>query len=247
MQEEQLKDAENEKQYRIRMAVSAVILFILIPATIYICWNYFSELYYIPSILIMLYTCIPFFMIFRKRKVQARDIVIISVMCAIAVASRAAFIMVPGFKPMTAVIIITAAAFGPEAGFLTGTVSAFMSNFIFGQGPWTPWQMAAYGIAGFLAGILIRRGLLSKKRLPLSIYGAAVVILIVGPLLDTCTVVALPAMGSGDSVLSVYLAGIPLNAIHALSTFITLFFLSRPMLEKLDRIKIKYGMAEDEI
>ena len=58
----------------------------------------------------------------------------------------------------SAIIIITAVAFGPEAGFLTGALTAFVSNFIFGQGPWTPWQMFSWGMIGFLAGLL-RQGL----------------------------------------------------------------------------------------
>ena len=58
----------------------------------------------------------------------------------------------------SAIIIITAVAFGPEAGFLTGALTAFVSNFIFGQGPWTPWQMFTWGLVGFLAGILQNAG-----------------------------------------------------------------------------------------
>jgi energy-coupling factor transport system substrate-specific component len=70
-------------------------------------------------------------------------------MCGIAITSRAIFIWLPHFKPMTAIIIITGIAFGTESGFLAGTISEFVSNFIFGQGPWTQWQMFALGIADF--------------------------------------------------------------------------------------------------
>ena len=99
---------------------------------------------------------IPFFMVFEERKPQAREILLIAVMAAIAVVGRMAFFMIPQFKPMAAVVILAGVGLGAEAGFLTGTMAGFVSNFFFGQGPWTPWQMFSFGIIGFLAGILFR-------------------------------------------------------------------------------------------
>lgn len=86
-------------------------------------------------------------------------------MAAIAVVGRTVFeiIPLPNFKPCSAIIIITAVAFGPEAGFLTGALTAFVSNFIFGQGPWTPWQMFTWGLVGFLAGILQNAGVFKGR------------------------------------------------------------------------------------
>ena len=247
MSDKQLTENKQKKKLGKRTWVSIFIILLLIPATIYIGWTLGDRKYYIVSVLIIFYTMIPFFMVFEKRKPQARELVVISVMCAIAVASRAAFIMLPHFKPMTAIIIITGIAFGAEAGFLTGAVSGFVSNFIFGQGPWTPWQMFAFGIAGFLAGILFKKGFIKKDRVPLSIFGALIVMLIVGPLLDTSVLFTMSSMVDTTVVSVVYLAGIPVNAIHASATVLTLLFLSGPLFEKLDRIKLKYGMLEDEI
>ena len=83
--------------------------------------------------------------------------------------------MVPFFKPLTGIVMITGMALGPEAGFLTGAISGFVSNFIFGQGPWTPWQMFAFGVAGFLTGVLAKRGwLTAEKRLPAGLFGRCV-------------------------------------------------------------------------
>ena len=97
-----------------------------------------------------------FFSLFESRKPRAREIVPIAVMSAIAAIGRFAFAMLPQFKPVAAIVIITGMSFGPEAGFLTGAVSALVSNFFFGQGPWTPWQMFAFGVLGFLAGLLYK-------------------------------------------------------------------------------------------
>ena len=212
-----------------RTLLSIFIILILVPATILIAWKLGDRKYYLASVLIIIYTMIPFFMVFEKRKPQARELVVIAVMCAIAVAARSAFIMLPHFKPMTAIVIITGIAFGAEAGFLTGAVSAFVSNFIFGQGPWTPWQMFAYGIAGFLAGLLYNKGILKKDKIPLSIFGFLCVMLIVGPLLDTCSVFTMSSTVNVIGMKAIYLSGIPVNLVHSVATVLTLFFISKPM------------------
>lgn len=247
MQTEQITETqkENKKQSTWRTAVSALLIFIAVPATIYLGWKFADRQHYIVSLLIILYSMVPFFLMYEKRKPQARELVVIAVMCAIAVVSRAAFIWAPHFKPMTAIVMITGIAFGATAGFLTGAVSGFVSNFIFGQGVWTPWQMFAAGIAGFLAGILMHKGILKKKRLHLCIFGGLTVMLIVGPLLDTSALFTMASGISWESARLIYLSGLPVNTIHATATVLTLFFFSKPMLEKLDRIKLKYGMMGD--
>ncbi len=230
-----------------RTLVSIFIILILVPLTIVGAWKLGGKKYYIAGVMIILYTMVPFFMVFENRKPQARELVVIAVMCAIAVASRTAFIMVPHFKPMVAIVIITGMTFGAEAGFLTGAVSGFVSNFIFGQGPWTPWQMFAYGIAGFLAGLLYTKGILKKNKLPLTIFGFITTFVVVGFLLDTCAIFTMTQQVDISSVWKIYLSGVPVNLVHATAVALTLYLFSGPMFEKLDRIKLKYGMMEDEI
>lgn len=201
--------------------------------------------YYILCVLLILISMGIFFISFEKRKPKAREVICIAVMSALAVASRAAFIMIPHFKPMIAIIMITGMAFGSEAGFLTGALSGFVSNFIFGQGPWTPWQMFAYGVAGALAGIMRKKGWITEeKKLRTAIVGFGIVLGIVGPILDTCAVFMVSTISSGASVLAIYLSGLPVNIIHGMATFLTLFFLCQPITEKLNRVKVKYGMMD---
>lgn len=110
--------------------------------------------------LVFLFACsVPFFLKFERRKPRAREMVPLAVMAALGVVGRTVFqlIPLPNFKPVSAIVIITAIAFGPEAGFMTGAHTAFVSNFIFGQGPWTPWQMFCWGMIGFVAGRLQNR------------------------------------------------------------------------------------------
>lgn len=228
-----------------RTLVSMILILVVIPLTIYFGLLLGDRQYYFISLLIILYTMIPFFMVFEKRKPKARELVVIAVLCTIAAVGRAAFIFVPFFKPLVAIVIITGIAFGGEAGFLCGAVSGFVSNFIFGQGPWTPWQMFAYGIAGFIAGILYSKGILKKNRLPLSIFGAAVVIVIVGPLLDMCALFTMTSVVNAENAAALLISGLPVNAIHSAATVIFLLIISKPMFDKLDRIKLKYGMLQE--
>ena len=206
------------------------------PATLLVAWRFGNRKYYLSSLLLIVYAMLPFFVRFEHKKPQARELVTIAVMSAVAVASRAAFIMVPFFKPLTGIVMITGMALGPEAGFLTGAVSGFVSNFIFGQGPWTPWQMFAFGVAGFLAGVLAKKGwLTAEKRLPAGLFGGICVLLLIGPILDTCSLFTMSTEITAASAAGIYLAGLPVNAVHAFATFLTVFFLGKPIEEKLDR------------
>lgn len=227
--------------------ISLLVICLMIPAMLLVSKYFGNRKYYLCSLILIVLSMIPFFLSFEKRKPEAREIVTLAVMCAIAVASRAAFVMVPNFKPLIGIVIITAMAFGAEAGFLTGAVSAFVSNFIFGQGPWTPWQMFAYGIAGFLAGLLTKAGILKKeKNVPAAVFGGLEILLVTGPILDTCSLFLMANEINKGSAAAIYASGFPVNAVHALATFLTVLLLEKPIMEKLDRIKVKYGMMEEE-
>ena len=226
---------------------SILTIFLLIPATLYFGSHIKGRWYYLTSTLVIIEIMLPFFASFESRKPQSRELVTLAVMAALATASRVAFVFIPYFKAITAVIMITGIAFGPQAGFLTGAISAFASNFFFSQGPWTPWQMFAYGFAGFLAGLLTTLGVLKKdKNVPAAIFGGLEVLLITGPLLDTCSILMMTNEINWASAAAIYASGLPVNIVHALATFLTVLLLEKPIMEKLDRIKVKYGMMEEE-
>jgi len=228
-----------------RTVVVALMVFIAIPLTIYIGEFYLdSRRYTFISILIILETMIPFVIIFESRKPQARELVIIAVLCAIGVAGRTAFFMLPQFKPVVAIVIISGVAFGGETGFLVGAVTGFVSNMFFGQGPWTPWQMVAFGIIGLLAGIMFRKGILRRNRAALCIYGGLATFFIYGLIMNTASIIMFQANPTFAMFLPAILQGIPFDLVHAAATVIFLLIISQPMLEKLDRIKQKYGLVE---
>ena len=129
---------------------------------------------------------------------------------------------------------------------MVGAVTAFVSNFFYGHGPFTPWQMMAYGAGGMLAGFLFRPGRLPRKPLVMGIVGFFGVLLLGGPLLDTCTVFLAPIAMNLKSILAIYVSGFTVNISQGISTFLVMFLLGKPLLEKLDRIKEKYGIMEGE-
>lgn len=215
----------------------------LIPATLYLGTILPGRWYYLTSTLMVVETMIPFFLAFETRKPQARELVTIAVMCALAVASRVVMV-VPNFKPTTAIIMLAGIALGPEAGFMTGAVSAFASNFFYSQGPWTPWQMMAYGMGGFLAGIVFRKWIPTRKPIVLAIFGYLCIQFLVGPLLDTCTIFTVSSRISWKFAKAVYLSGAPMNFVHAMSCAATMLLMGKPLLYKLDRLKRKYGIMD---
>lgn len=223
-----------------------VMLFLLIPAALYFGDRLPGKGYYLTGTLMTVFALVPFFLSFEHRKPQARELTVIAVLCAIAVASRLAFAWIPNFKPIFAVIMIAGFAFGQESGFLVGAVSAFASNLFFGQGLYTPWQMLAFGVAGLVAGLLRKQKALLEKPWAMGLTGFFTVFLAVGPLLDTCSVFLAANELNAKAVLGIYMAGVPVNLSQSVCTFLTLLLVGKPFLEKLDRIRVKYGMMEAE-
>ncbi len=235
-----------EKRRLSRRTILATVLILLcIPVTLFVGEFYLAgNKYYFITLLVMLECMIPFFLIFEGRKPQPRELVIIAVLCAIGVAGRAAFFMLPSFKPVLALVIISGVAFGGETGFLVGAVTMLVSNILFSQGPWTPWQMFAMGIIGFLAGVLFRKGILRRGRVSLCIFGALTAIIVYGGIMNPASVLIWAHELNRAQIITSYVTGFPVDAVHAAATFIFLWFAAEPMLEKLDRIKVKYGLVE---
>ncbi len=236
---------KSDRKLTKRTLVATFLILLLIPLTIYVGVFFLGDRkYYFISLLIILETMIPFCMVFESRKPKARELIIISVLCAIAVAGRAAFFMLPQFKPVVALVIIAGVCFGGETGFLVGAVTGFVSNFFFGQGPWTPWQMFAFGIIGFIAGILFKKGFLRRTKASLCIFGFIATIMIYGGIMNPASVIMYQANPTKAMIVSAYIMGIPFDLIHALGTAFFLWFISEPMIDKLERIKVKYGLVE---
>lgn len=230
-----------------RTKLAILLIVIVIPFLLYVGIRVLEDRsYYLISMGIIVAAMIPFFLVFEGRRPKTREIMVIAVMASLAVVSRAIFFMIPQFKPMMAVIIIAGISLGAEAGFLTGAVSSFVSNFFFGQGPWTPWQMFIFGLTGFVSGILFfhRDGRAGGNRLVVCIYGGIVTVGFYGLIMDTASLLMYSDNVTWQGIVAVCAAGLPLNLIHALSTVVFLFLFYPVMEKKLRRVRVKYGFLQ---
>lgn len=226
-----------------RAAAAFFTAIFAVPLTLYFGTALFDGTrYYFIALLVLLECMLPFFLVFEGRKPQARELVVIAVLCAIGVAGRAAFFMLPQFKPVMALAIIAGIAFGGETGFLTGAMTMLVSNIMFSQGPWTPWQMFAMGLTGFFAGLLFKTGFLRRSRSALCIFGGIAAIFIYGPIMNFASALLWQGSVNWGIFLAYCSTGLPMDLIHAAGTMVFLWFAALPMLEKLDRVKTKYGI-----
>lgn len=241
---EDIKIQETTKQNQSAKikAFRGLVLFIS-AALIAVYYMFGNRLWYVFGSLMVLAAMLPFVLGFEKKAYSARELVMLSIIIALSVVSRMIFAPVPHFKPTAGIVMIAGMAFGPCQGFVAGMLSMLISNFIFGHGPWTLWQMFAFGLAGFLMGVLYEMGIIGEKRIIVSaIIGFFIVLVLVGPILDTSTFFMTQKMLGNQTVKVVYLAGLPVNAVHGVATAITLALLMKPLLERINRVKVKYGM-----
>ena len=215
------------------------LLVLAIPAVVLLGEYVFGgKQYAFLSLAVAILACIPFFLRFERGENGSIRLVLIAVLTALSVLGRLLFAALPGFKPVTAMVILTAMYFGSEAGFLTGALTAVLSNFYFGQGPWTPFQMFAWGMVGLLAGVFAKQ--LRASRVWLCVFGALSGV-VYSVLMDVWTVL----WAEGHFVLSRYLAAVAssasFTALYCASNVVFLLVLAKPIGSKLQRIRDKYG------
>jgi energy-coupling factor transport system substrate-specific component len=202
----------------------------------------FMRSYYIFAILIIIISIAAFLWSFEKRKPKTREVVLLAVMTSLAIVGRLAFFMTPQFKPCAAIIIITGIMLGRQSGFLCGVLTAFVSDFFFGQGPWTPWQMIAFGLIGLLSAIIFsgKRLKIAHNRVIISVYGFIITFFLYGIIMDTATVFMYTDEPKLSAFIATYMSGIFFNFVHGFSTFVFLFLVSGAIFKKVERLKIKF-------
>ena len=205
----------------------------------------FERYYILISIVIITGSLAVVFLRLDRRRTGVRRLILISVMTALSIVSRFIFAALPAFKPMAAIVILTGVYLGPEAGFLCGCLSAFISNFYFGQGPWTPFQMTALGLIGLIAALIGKllsgaKPPVSRLRLPiLCIYG-----LVSGVFysffLDTWTMLWTYGTINGEGYLAALAAAVPYTVLYSVSNAVFILLLDPPFGKRLGRIISKY-------
>lgn len=298
-----------------RTAMAAMMIFIAMPFTI-IAGSLLlgSANYMIISLLVVVYTMVPFFMIFEKRRPKAREIVLIAMMTAITVAAHMFFHVTVPIQIGTTLVIVAGISMGPEAGFLVGALARFVCNFYMSQGPWTPWQMFCWGLLGFIAGLifnkesgeksgttgaktktfhavmgplmcifaclvaayvtylfvpgedgtfwgwrlyafggagllmgaLFQRRTLPQDRITLTLFSFFTTVIIYGGIINIASMFTAAGMPGAEisfnTLRALYISGLPFDLSHGFWAGLCMFLIGRPMIDKIERIKIKYGI-----
>ena len=122
-------------------------------------------------------------------------------------------------------------------------MTAFVSNFLFGQGPWTIFQMIAMAVVGYLAGLIFHRYSDRINKWVLVAFGFLAAFVVYGLIVDLWTILYMNPEPNLATAVMVYSAATYFNLVHGAATVIFLLLLAKPMIEKLDRVKTKYGMG----
>ncbi len=221
---------------RTRRILRYLIPFFIIPALIAAGVFLLREKRYaLIALLMVLCALILFATGFERKRTGRRRMVLVSVLTALSVAGR----FIPLLKPVAAMTILSGVYLGSEAGFLVGALSAVISNFYFGQGPWTPFQMFAWGLIGLIAGYLSRP--MQKSRGLLLLYG-----LIAGIaysfIMDIWTVLWYNGTFNAGLYGAALLSAIPHTIAYMVSNLLFLALFAKPFGEKLGRIRLKYDI-----
>lgn len=197
------------------------------------------------GVALVLLSMIPFALRFERRERQARELMLIAVMAAVATVSRIPFAtLLPSFTPVTFVVIVSGVVFGAEAGWMVGATVGLVSNFFLGQGPWTPWQMFAWSMAGYTAGLFAHRSEWRRKRLPLAIFGLAWGYLYGWILNLTLALDGWMQTRSWDAVIAKYALSLPFDTIHAAANVFFIAVFAPSWIRLLERYRRKYGALE---
>lgn len=200
-----------------------------------------DERYNLIIILLVTLSCLPFYFKYEHDKPKTREVIILTIMIALTVVSRIIFMITPSFKPVTVMVIICGIVFGRASGFMCGSLSALISDFVFGIGPWTPFQMLIWGIVGYVAGVFSKQ-LYKDKYL---LYGYSIICGIGYSLvMDLWSVLAIEISFNFTRYLAIVLTSLPVMLVYIVSNIVFMFLLSKIMFQILKRVKVKYGIME---
>ena len=220
---------------------------------------YFPDFTAVSSILLAIISVALFMLSFEAKKPSVANLVPTAVFSALGAAGRIAFAPLAYVKPVSAVAIFAGAFLGRHAGFLVGALSALLSNVFFGQGSWTPWQMYAWGLVGYLGGLLttftpahsaaagheaLSQGEKPHKLPPFLLMAWA---FISGPffglVMNVYFVIGFVHPLTLESALLAFAASVPLDLTHGVATLIFLILLWLPWQTSVDRILTKYNLT----
>lgn len=223
--------------------LAGLLLIIALAITLFVWLRFFPEQYYAGAALLLLESIALWLIYLEKSKPRARELALMAALSTLAVAGRVLFFLLPQVKPTAAIVFLSGLVLGRAPGFTIGLLSMFLSNFIFGQSINTPFQMLGMALVGWTGGLFLREKMLRSRRLQMLIAFVSVLFLY-GFVVDTGSVLFLFRWQKKAAVLTTYLAGIPFNLVHALSSAVFMYFLSPLLVPQMQRICRNYGLFD---
>jgi energy-coupling factor transport system substrate-specific component len=221
---------------------------ILLALLLFLSWLalLFSDNYLLVSMGYVILAFIFIMVRFEKRKMGARELVLLAILAAIAAVGRIPFASIPSVQPTTFVIMMAGFAFGAESGFMIGVTAALASNMLLGQGPWTPWQMLAWGLVGFTAGGLSNTWFV-KSLVGKIVFGVLWGFLF-GFIMNIWSLLAFSLSGeslNSHSIITFLASSLLFDSFHSASNVICLLLFGEAWLKILSRFKLKYGLLNE--
>jgi energy-coupling factor transport system substrate-specific component len=184
---------------------------------------------------------------YERSRPPSRLVALVAALAALAIAGRVLFTAIPNVQGTTDIVLLSGYALGPLPGFVVGAIAALTSNFFLGQGPWTPWQMLGWGMAGVGGGALAAVLGTRLGRWPLALFCAAAG-LAFGAWMDLFTVLTFAADRSAASYLTVAGVSFPFNAAHAIGNAVLCLALGPAFVRMLvrfrDRMQVEWVSLE---
>ncbi|GAW91791.1 ECF transporter S component [Calderihabitans maritimus] len=195
--------------------IALALIFFLLAAVVFI---YRDDNWSMAAVLLAAAVLFAFYLHFELTHVTSKELALIATLAAVAALGRVPFAAIPGIQPTTFLVILSGCVFGSRVGFMVGSTAALVSNFFLGQGPWTPWQMLAWGLAGASAGILTGiRPNLGRWELALfsGVWGY-----IFGWIMNLWTWTAFVYPLTWRSFFMTYLASLGMDTLHAIGNIV---------------------------
>ncbi|QLH75258.1 MAG: ECF transporter S component [Methanomassiliicoccales archaeon] len=185
---------------------------------------------------------------FEESEISSKEVALIGILAAITAASRIPFAALPNIKPCTFLIIVTGLVFGVLAGAMVGSMTAFVSNMFFGQGPWTAWEMVAWAMVGMIAGHL------GQRMKEITVKDVVLLGIILGmaynTLMDFSSWITF-YKADPDLFIPTFVAGLPFGALHIFGNVIFALVLGGPTIKIFQRfrqrIRVTYGHREPQV
>jgi energy-coupling factor transport system substrate-specific component len=185
-----------------------------------------------------------FYLWYERRDSSPKEVVVIATLAALAGLSRLPFAAVPGLQPTTFLVLICGYVFGAVPGFMIGSLAAFTSNLFLGQGPWTPWQMIAWGLAGVCGGIIgMMKGKEAVSRC-LLVTAAFLWGFIFGAILNLWHWLTFVYPHTLSSYLAIIFTGIWFDAVHSVGNALFTLLLGNELIKLLKRFKRRLRVSE---